>query len=163
MYIFFHLWAEIFIHNSTIILLSFHIIWSTLAERLWYTSDTIIAWRHHRNTIFSLTKGLSKCIFCSQIEEVEQLKCALFARLKHLESCRGKVCRQWILVNSAYIYSIICVGCFKKSSFQNTLHYQWKSHWTITIPGKTQCFWYIMTVQNTVYALWITLYKLSTL
>jgi hypothetical protein len=37
-------------------------------------------------------------------------------------------------------------------AFWNTLHYQWKPHWTVTIPGKTRCvFCYIMRVQNTVH------------
>jgi hypothetical protein len=61
-----------------------------------YTPDTIVArgGGDHRNEIISLTRGLSRRIFCSQIEEVEQLKSVLFERLKHLESCGKKVCRQ---------------------------------------------------------------------
>jgi hypothetical protein len=33
----------------------------------------------------------------------------------------------------------VTFGLSLQSSFWNTLHYQWKSHWTITIPSETQC------------------------
>jgi hypothetical protein len=33
----------------------------------------------------------------------------------------------------------VTFGIPLQSCFWNTLHYQWKSHWTVTIPGKTRC------------------------
>jgi hypothetical protein len=35
----------------------------------------------------------------------------------------------------------VAFGIPLQSSFWNTLHYQWKSHWTVTIPGKTWCLY----------------------
>jgi hypothetical protein len=32
----------------------------------------------------------------------------------------------------------VTYGIPLQSSFLNTLHYQWKSHWTVTIPGRTR-------------------------
>jgi hypothetical protein len=45
------------------------------------------------------------------------------------------------------------------NSFWNTLHYQWKSHWTVTILGKTLCALLHCDSQNRVYVLWINLHK----
>jgi hypothetical protein len=33
----------------------------------------------------------------------------------------------------------VTIGIALQSSFWNTLYYQWKSHWTVIIPGKTRC------------------------
>jgi hypothetical protein len=42
-------------------------------------------------------------------------------------------------------------------------HNQWKLRWTITIPRKTLVIFYIMTVQNIIYVIWMHLYTLPNL
>jgi hypothetical protein len=39
----------------------------------------------------------------------------------------------------AKTFTLKIVQTIHRSRFWEPLHYQWKSHWTVTIPGKTRC------------------------
>jgi hypothetical protein len=65
-----------------------------------------------------------------------------------------RVCTPWSL-NVFVTWNTHCKACW------NTLHYQWKSHWIVTIPSKTRYVLLHYGSENTVHVLWISLHKIS--
>jgi hypothetical protein len=54
----------------------------------------------------------------------------------------------------------VTFGIPQSSFFLNSLPYQWKPHWTVTILHKTGVLLFIMTIWNPVHVLWINLWEL---
>jgi hypothetical protein len=113
--------------------------------------------------------GVSEMQGVSKRDLQQYSKCYCVASVTKMFSLKGVQAgvERWIVctplsINFFVTLNTLTFGKPLWNSFWNTLHYQWKSQWIVTVQGKT---WYVLlhydSSKHCIYILWINLYKLS--